>query len=121
MGAFIINKVYFDAYNQESTGGVGKNTQRFTKAINENVENGVLILNYVGHANNRYLAHEQVLNVSDINSWSNSNNLPIFVTATCEFSRYDCKPYFCRRIHFIQSKWWRYRIIFNYARSLFLT
>jgi hypothetical protein len=29
------------------------------------------------------------LDISDVNSWSNAGNLPIFVTATCEFSRFD--------------------------------
>ena len=60
-----------------------------TTAINDRVNEGVLILNYVGHANERFLADEHVLDVSNINSWTNKNNLPIFVTATCEFSRFD--------------------------------
>uniref|UniRef100_UPI003566C90E type IX secretion system sortase PorU n=1 Tax=Mariniphaga sediminis TaxID=1628158 RepID=UPI003566C90E len=59
------------------------------EAINQRVKNGVLILNYVGHANTRNLADEKVLDISNINSWSNTKTLPIFVTATCEFSRFD--------------------------------
>jgi len=43
----------------------------------------------MGHANPQSLAHEKVLGVSDIRSWSNTNALPVFVTATCEFSRFD--------------------------------
>ena len=87
-GAFITDKIYFDAYVQEST-TAGERYPDVTDAINERVKKGVLILNYVGHANERFLAEEHVLDVSDINTWSNSNNLPIFVTATCEFSRFD--------------------------------
>ncbi|VAW24001.1 FIG00650697: hypothetical protein [hydrothermal vent metagenome] len=87
-GAFITDKIYFDAYVQEST-TAGERYPGVTDAINERVKNGVLILNYVGHANERFLADEHVLDISNINSWSNSNNLPIFVTATCEFSRFD--------------------------------
>ena len=49
----------------------------------------LMLLNYVGHANTRFLADERVLDISNINSWSNSDNLPIFMTATCEFSRFD--------------------------------
>ena len=85
---FQTEKIYFDAWKQETTPG-GKRYPGVVDAINQQVKNGVLILNYVGHANARFLADERVLDVSNINSWSNKNNLPIFVTATCEFSRFD--------------------------------
>jgi len=85
---FITDKIYFDAYVEESSSS-GSSYPDVNDAINERVEDGVLILNYTGHANERFLAEEHVLDVSDINSWTNANQLPIFVTATCEFSRYD--------------------------------
>ncbi len=85
---FITDKIYFDAFVQQVT-TAGEEYPEVTEAINKRVQDGVLILNYVGHANHRSLAHEKVLNISDINSWSNKNTLPIFVTATCEFSRFD--------------------------------
>lgn len=85
---FQTEKVYFDAWPQQSTAGVER-YPGVVEAINRQVKDGVLILNYVGHANARFLADERVMDVSSINSWSNSNNLPIFVTATCEFSRFD--------------------------------
>ncbi|WP_340111303.1 type IX secretion system sortase PorU [Maribellus mangrovi] len=87
-GGFITDKIYFDAFVEESTPS-GDRYPGVKAAINERVEDGVLILNYTGHANERFLAHERVLDVSDINSWTNKNKLPIFVTATCEFSRFD--------------------------------
>ena len=85
---FITDKIYLDAY-QQITGPGGESYPAVTEAINERVKNGVLILNYVGHANERFMADEKVLDISNINSWSNTNKLPIFVTATCEFSRFD--------------------------------
>lgn len=85
---FITDKIYFDAYVEETT-PAGDRYPDVNAAINERVEDGVLVLNYVGHANERFLAHEHVLDISDINAWSNTNQLPIFVTATCEFSRFD--------------------------------
>ncbi|HKI88161.1 MAG TPA: type IX secretion system sortase PorU [Draconibacterium sp.] len=85
---FITDKIYFDAYVQETT-TAGERYPDVTDAINKRVKDGVLVLNYVGHANDRFLADEHVLDVSNINSWSNANSLPIFVTATCEFSRFD--------------------------------
>ncbi|QIA09605.1 type IX secretion system sortase PorU [Draconibacterium halophilum] len=87
-GEFITDKIYFDAYPEDVT-PAGERYPDVNAAINERVEEGVLILNYIGHANDRFLAHEHVLEVSDINTWSNRNQLPIFVTATCEFSRFD--------------------------------
>jgi len=86
--AFYTDKIYLDAYVQEVTTS-GERYPDVNTAIDERVEDGVLILNYVGHANNRYLATEKVLDISAINSWTNTNTLPIFVTATCEFSRFD--------------------------------
>ncbi|MBN2773044.1 MAG: type IX secretion system sortase PorU, partial [Prolixibacteraceae bacterium] len=87
-GAFVTSKIYFDAYPQETTPG-GERYPEVTESINNQVREGVLILNYIGHANDRFMADEHVLDVSNISSWSNHDNLPIFVTATCEFSRYD--------------------------------
>mgnify|MGYP000227026159 CR=1 FL=1 len=86
--AFVTDKIYFDAY-VESVTPSGQRYPDVNAAINQRVKDGVLILNYVGHANERFLAHERVLDISDINAWSNSSQLPIFVTATCEFSRFD--------------------------------
>ena len=86
--AFVTDKIYFDAYAEQSTPS-GDQYPDVNAAINKRVNDGVLILNYMGHANSRYLAHERVLDISDINAWSNTNTLPIFVTATCEFSRFD--------------------------------
>ncbi|HPF50037.1 MAG TPA: type IX secretion system sortase PorU [Draconibacterium sp.] len=86
--AFYTDKIYFDSYVQEVTPS-GERYPDVNNAINERVKDGVLILNYVGHANERFLAHESVLTISDINSWTNANKMPIFVTATCEFSRFD--------------------------------
>ena len=85
---FLTDKIYFDSYLQQVNAGQEKYPD-VTDAINKQVKEGVLILNYVGHANERYMADEHVLEISNVNAWSNTNNLPIFVTATCEFSRFD--------------------------------
>ena len=85
---FVTDKIYFDSYKQEVS-PAGESYPDVTDAINSRVKDGVLVLNYVGHANNRFMADERVLDISNVNTWSNTNNLPIFVTATCEFSRYD--------------------------------
>ena len=83
-----IDKIYFDAYVEESTPG-GQRYPDVNDAINKRVEKGALIINYIGHGGELGWAHEAVLGISDINSWDNRFNMPFFVTATCEFSRFD--------------------------------
>jgi len=83
------SKIYFDAYPEILTP-----EQRYpavTEAIRRSVQAGDLIVNYVGHASEDGLAHERVLTVNDIDNWSNKDRLPLFVTATCEFSRWDMR------------------------------
>jgi hypothetical protein len=83
-----VDKIYLDAYPQEATPG-GNRYPAVTDAINKRVEKGCLIMNYTGHGGEVGLAHERIVEVSNINSWDNINNLPLFFTATCEFSRFD--------------------------------
>lgn len=85
---FSTDKIYLDAYKQISTSG-GEKYPDVSAAISNRVKQGTLVMNYTGHANEKYLADENVLDISTINSWSNYSRLPIFVTATCEFSRFD--------------------------------
>ncbi|MGQ7870085.1 type IX secretion system sortase PorU [Sunxiuqinia sp. sy24] len=86
--AFNTDKIYFDAYQERSTTS-GDRYPGVNEVINNRVKEGVLILNYTGHASETTLAHEKVLGPNDIDNWSNYNKLPIFVTATCEISRFD--------------------------------
>ncbi|HNX66231.1 MAG TPA: type IX secretion system sortase PorU [Bacteroidales bacterium] len=81
-------KIYFDSYRQE-TSISGNTYPDATAAINTRINSGCLIFNYVGHASESGLAHERVVRIDDINSWTNFNTLPLFITATCEFSRFD--------------------------------
>ncbi|TND00205.1 MAG: hypothetical protein FD123_4400, partial [Bacteroidetes bacterium] len=83
-----IDKIYMDAYQQEVTSG-GDRYPDVNKAITQRVEKGCLIINYTGHGGEVGLAHERVVETTQINSWVNPCNLPLFFTATCEFSRYD--------------------------------
>lgn len=83
-----INKIYLDAYKQIP----GAGGQRYPEAntdINNQIFQGTLMINWTGHGNEQNWAQERVLGVDDINSWANIEKLPLFVTATCSFSRYD--------------------------------
>jgi len=85
---FYTKKIYFDSYQQISTSG-GNSFPDVTTDINQSINDGALIFNYIGHANPKYLANEKVLEINDILKWNNSRALPLFVTATCEFGRFD--------------------------------
>ncbi|MGC9331476.1 MAG: type IX secretion system sortase PorU, partial [Bacteroidales bacterium] len=85
---FNARKILLDAYEQIST-VQGERYPAVNQAIDERVEKGALIINYSGHGNENSLAHEAVVTLSQINSWNNLNRLPLFLTATCEFSRFD--------------------------------
>ncbi len=83
-----IDKIYSDAYTMVSTPG-GARYPDVNEAINKRVGKGSLLMNYIGHGGELGWAHERILEVPDIKNWRNFNKMPVFVTATCEFSRFD--------------------------------
>ena len=86
--AINIEKIYVDAYPQISTPS-GQRAPQVNQAINNRMDKGTLIFNYSGHGGEIGFGHERFLELADINSWKNWDKLTTFITATCEFSRYD--------------------------------
>jgi peptidase C25-like protein len=86
--SFNFDKIYLDAFLQESTPS-GERYPEANKAINERIKKGTLLVNYTGHGNPTVMTHEHVLELNDIFSWSNTDKYPLFITASCEISRYD--------------------------------
>lgn len=85
---FNLDKIYLPAYPQISTTG-GERSPEVNEAIRQRVEKGSLIVNYTGHGGEVGWALERILDVPTIQNFRNSCNLPVFITATCEFSRFD--------------------------------
>jgi len=85
---FNLQKIYADAYKQETSSG-GQRYPDVNKAITNSVENGTLIIDYFGHGGEDGWAKERILTVPEIKSWKNTNKSPLFITVTCEFSRLD--------------------------------
>jgi hypothetical protein len=85
---FDIAKIYLDAFKQESTPG-GERYPEAEEAIRNRVQNGCLLVTYLGHGGERGWSHERILDLNTISSWSNINRLPVFLTATCELARFD--------------------------------
>ncbi len=85
---FNIEKIYFDAYQQEST-SAGQRIPGAKAAINSDIFKGTLVMQYIGHGGPRGWAQERVIDLNDISGWDNPNRYPLIITATCSFGGYD--------------------------------
>lgn len=83
-----IDKIYSDAYLQYSSPG-GQRYYDVSTGIDQRIAKGCLVLNYTGHGGEVGLGHERYLEIGQIQSYTNKCNMPLFITATCEFSRFD--------------------------------
>ncbi|MCU0442372.1 MAG: type IX secretion system sortase PorU [Bacteroidia bacterium] len=83
-----IKKIFIDGYEEENTAGGARNPTA-QREIVQSVEQGAMLINYTGHGGEVGWASERILNTDDIQGWTNGLKLPLFVTATCEFSRFD--------------------------------
>lgn len=83
-----VEKIYSDAYKQYSSSS-GATYPDASKAINQRMKKGCLLFNYVGHGSDDHLSSERLITITDITSWNNKNALPIVITSTCEFTRFD--------------------------------
>ncbi|MCR9155310.1 MAG: type IX secretion system sortase PorU [Bacteroidetes bacterium] len=86
--AFNIEKIYQDAYKQVTSTG----SQTYPEAQRDMfraVQQGCILVNYIGHGGEIGLSSEKLLQLSDVTSWTNYDALSLFITITCEFTRYD--------------------------------
>ena len=84
----ITRKLYLDSYKQQSGSG-GERYPEGADAISDQISKGALMMYYIGHGGELGWAHERILEVPTINKWENLPRMPLFITATCEFSRFD--------------------------------
>lgn len=82
------DKLYTDAYTQVSTAG-GQRYPDVYEAITNRIERGALVVNYVGHGGEVGLAEERIVTIPQIQAFRNIDRLNVFVSATCEFTKYD--------------------------------
>ncbi|MCF0072154.1 type IX secretion system sortase PorU [Dyadobacter sp. CY261] len=73
----------------QTTTDAGQKAPAINRAIRSAIDQGTLILNYTGHGGVSGWAEEQVLTLSDMLSARGMDNLPLLITATCDFGRYD--------------------------------
>ena len=85
---FNIEKLYADSYHQ-SSGAIGSYYPDLNNALRQRINKGCLLLNYIGHGSNSYIGTERYIELSDIDAYNNTDRLPLFVTSTCSYGRYD--------------------------------
>lgn len=85
---FNIKKLYLDLFPQVSVPS-GQRSPTTYSNMEQAVDKGSLLVTYIGHGGETGWASEQILDIAQINRWRNTNKLAFFVTATCEFGRYD--------------------------------
>ena len=82
------DKIYVDAFPLISL-PEGQRSPKTKQAINQAFQQGVLIMNYNGHGAESGWADEQILTSGDIVNLTNFNTIPLMLTATCQFGRFD--------------------------------
>jgi hypothetical protein len=83
-----VKKIHTDAYVQQVAAG----GDRYPQAKNEfldALELGALVFNYFGHGNEEFLARERLFEKLDAQNLKNRYRYPLFITITCEFTRFD--------------------------------
>jgi hypothetical protein len=85
---FNINKIILDSYVQEASAGGFRYPKARTDLFNA-FEKGALVFNYLGHGGEDGLSSERIWEKSDGQNLSNQYKYPLFITITCEFSRFD--------------------------------
>ncbi len=81
-------KIYLDAFTSISS-STGASYPEVEDAIHEAFNKGALFFNYMGHGGENGITQERVLQSSDFENLRNAPIYPIFITATCQVSRFD--------------------------------
>ncbi|MDR2474339.1 MAG: type IX secretion system sortase PorU, partial [Bacteroidales bacterium] len=84
---FIVNKIYLQTF-QRQTSASGYTYPDATKKLQNLLKSGLLMVNYTGHGSTTRWAEEGIYTIHDADNLHISR-LPLFVTATCDFTRFD--------------------------------
>ncbi|RZJ33941.1 MAG: type IX secretion system sortase PorU [Flavobacterium sp.] len=88
---FNVKKILLDAYEEETSAG-GNRYPKAREDLFNAFEKGALVFNYLGHGGEDGLSGERIWEKSDGQNLQNRFKYPLFITITCEFSRFD-NPY----------------------------
>ena len=97
-----IERLYADAYRQQS-GAIGSYYPDLNNALRQRMNYGCLLLNYIGHGSIKYIGTERYIEPSDVNSYTNIDRLPLFVTSTCSYGYHDMPDEQCGAEQFLTA------------------
>lgn len=83
-----VKKIHSDAYMQQVAAG-GERYPEAKSDFLDALEQGALVFNYFGHGNEEALARERLFEKLDAQNLTNRFRYPLFITITCEFTRFD--------------------------------
>ncbi|WP_444653854.1 type IX secretion system sortase PorU [Flavobacterium sp.] len=86
-----VKKVHSDAFVQQASAG-GQRYPEAKEQIVRAINYGSLVVNYLGHGGEDGLAGERLFEKTDAQNLTNRYKYPLFLTATCELTRFD-NPY----------------------------
>jgi hypothetical protein len=84
---YMVNKAYLDAFQPVDVNGKTTYPGAKQKLLNA-LKEGCFLVNYTGHGATHSLSGEDLLNISDIRQMA-FENLPLWITATCDFGWFD--------------------------------
>jgi hypothetical protein len=83
-----VTKIHSDSFQQQSSAG-GDRYPQVNDAISNAIEVGALVVTYLGHGGEELLASEALVTQNTINDLANDERLPLLITVTCEFTKFD--------------------------------
>ena len=86
--AINVERLYADAYRQQNS-AIGSSYPELKNALTRRLNNGCLLLNYIGHGSEQYIGTERYVEPSDITAYANVGRQPLLVTSTCSYGHHD--------------------------------
>ncbi|MGK7395519.1 MAG: type IX secretion system sortase PorU [Candidatus Cyclobacteriaceae bacterium M3_2C_046] len=83
------DRIMMDRYPKQQIDHNSYRSPEMVQILDQYMKEGTLILDFIGHGAETAWTNEYIFSVDMIENWKNQNNLPLFLTATCEFGRFD--------------------------------
>ena len=99
---YMLSKIYLDAYTPDRTGGKKNFDNTAKKKLFETLTEGSIAFNYTGHGSPTAFA-DYIMSVSDVQQM-NFKNLPLWITATCDFAWFDAVANSAGELVFLSEK-----------------
>lgn len=100
--SFLVKRIYEDAFKREAT-ATGQTYPDATRQLLRLFDQGMLMINFTGHGSTTAWTAENLLTADHISNL-NSPRLPLWVTATCDFTRFDAVDTSAGELAFLNPK-----------------